>query len=259
MSIMAFQYKVVPEAPILVAYNRDEHIERQSQAPKIQSGRPRVICGIDRKGGGTWFGVNQHSMFCCCLNRYKKEAPFNPRSRGLLCRELLNCLTAQDAAKMALTELETGSYAGVNFIVGDLNSAHCIYGGNKIECIDIKPGLHIFSNGNMDDPDDDLQDYCRRLITLSRLDTSVAFLAVTSSAFSRKAEFPGRKSLILDGEPYQTVSSILLSLAENRHQAILQYAPGNPGDVNFDDLSALLRQVLSTDRSSANRKTEKNN
>ena len=77
MSIMAFQYKVVSEAPILVAYNRDEHIERQSQAPKIQSGRPRVICGIDRKSGGTWFGINQHSMFCCCLNRFKKEVPFS--------------------------------------------------------------------------------------------------------------------------------------------------------------------------------------
>lgn len=258
MTIMAFQYKVVSEAPILVAYNRDEHIERQSQAPKIQSGRPRVICGIDRKSGGTWFGVNQHSMFCCCLNRFKKDVPFSPRSRGLLCRELLNCHSAQEAAQMAMSELDSGSYAGVNYVVGDMHSAHCIYGGNKIECIDINPGLHIFSNGNMDDPYDELQDYCRRQLTLSRLDTSVAFLAVSSRTFSRKAEFPGRKSLVLEGDTYQTVSSILLSLTSSKHGAILQYAPGNPGDVNYDDHSALLRQVLSTDRSSSKSQNNEN-
>lgn len=250
MSIMAFQYKVVAEAPILAVYNRNERLDRLSQAPKIQSGRPRVICGIDRKSGGTWFGVNQHSMFVCCLNRTKREAPYSPRSRGLLCRELLNCRTAADAAQMAATELASGVYAGVNYICGDMHSAHCIYGGNRIEIIDIKPGLHIFSNGNMDDYNDELQEFCRRQLTLSRLDTSVAFLAVASRTFSRKAEFPGRKSLIEEGEEFGTVSSALLSLPATKHGAILQYAPGNPGDVNFDDHSALLRQVLSTDRNS---------
>ncbi len=250
MSIMAFQYKMVEDAPILCAFNREERYDRASQAPKIQSGRPRVICGIDRKSGGTWFGINQHSMFCCCIARLKREQPYSPRSRGLLCRELLNCRTAEEAAQMAAQELATGIYAGANYICGDLNSAHCIYGGNRIEIIDIKPGLHIFSTGNMDDYNDDRQEFCRRQLTLQRLDSSVAFLAVTSRTFSRKAEAPGRRSLVVEGEEYGTVSSLLLSLPATKHGAILQYAPGNPAEVNYDDHSALLRQVLSTDRNS---------
>ncbi len=253
MSIMAFEYKVVASAPILVAFNREERYDRASQAPKIQSGRPRVICGIDRKSGGTWFGINQHSMFCCCIDRIKRDIPYSPRSRGLLCRELLNCRNASDAAQMAAAELASGVYAGVNYICGDMQSAHCIYGGNRIEIIDIQPGLHMFSNGNMDDYNDERQEFCRRQLTLSRLDTSVAFLAVSSRAFSKKAEAPGRKSLIEVGTEYGTVSSILLSLPSSKHGAILQYAPGNPSEVNYDDHSALLRQVLSTDRSNANR------
>ena len=48
-----------------------------------------------------------------------------------------------------------------------------------------------------------------------------------------------------------TISSILLSLAKKNQKSIMQYAPGQPGEKAFEDVSALLRQVLSTDRASA--------
>ncbi|MDO5114402.1 MAG: NRDE family protein, partial [Planctomycetia bacterium] len=82
MSIMAFQYKVATDSPILVAYNREERPDRPSQAPRIQSGCPRIICGIDRKAGGTWFGINQHGMFACAMNRTRRDSSYSPRSRG---------------------------------------------------------------------------------------------------------------------------------------------------------------------------------
>ena len=58
--------------------------------------------------------------------------------------------------------------------------------------------------------------------------------------------------VILD-EEYGTVSSTLLSLPRKIQQAIMQYSPGPPCDHPYDDLSALLRQVLSADRSRKNR------
>ena len=97
MGILAIQYQTVDETPILIAMNREENPARAAQPPRIQSGRPRIVCGIDKKSGGTWAGVNQHGMFVAVVNAPKRSVPFDPRSRGLLCKELLFCRTAEEA------------------------------------------------------------------------------------------------------------------------------------------------------------------
>ena len=53
MGILAIQYQTLVDAPILIALNREEELSRQSLPPRIQSGRPRVVCVLDRKTGGT--------------------------------------------------------------------------------------------------------------------------------------------------------------------------------------------------------------
>ena len=45
MCILAIQYQLVPDSPILVAANREEFYDRPSQPPSIQSGKPRILCG----------------------------------------------------------------------------------------------------------------------------------------------------------------------------------------------------------------------
>ena len=84
MCLLAVQYRLVPESPILVAANREEYFDRSSLAPSIQSGKPRVLCGIDQKAGGTWLGVNQNGLFVGLCNRATTMPLFGQRSRGLL-------------------------------------------------------------------------------------------------------------------------------------------------------------------------------
>ena len=79
--------------------------------------------------------------------------------------------------------------------------------------------------------------------------TAVTFLAVASRVFSRKPDNEGRRGVVLTGGEFGTVSSTLLSLPRKIQHAVYQYAPGPPCDCAYDDLSALLRQVLSTERS----------
>jgi uncharacterized protein with NRDE domain len=84
MCIMAILYRSARDAPILVASNREEFFDRQSQAPRIQSGKPRVMCGIDRRAGGTWLGVNQYGLLVAVTNRTKAVAlprSFEPSQR----------------------------------------------------------------------------------------------------------------------------------------------------------------------------------
>lgn len=245
---MAILYQSTRDAPVLVASNREELLDRPTQPPRIQSGKPRVICGIDRKKGGTWLGVNQYGLFAAVTNRPKAVLPPDPRSRGLLCRDLLAQRTARAAAAHAAKELATGVYAGANYLVADAQSAHVVHGAGAVEVIDLAPGLHILSSSDVDDHNDDRQELVRRLLTLQSLDSAVTFLAVASRTFSRKPDAAGRRGVVLAGDDYGTVSSTLISLPERTQNAVFQYAPGPPSDHPYDDLSALLRQVLSADR-----------
>jgi len=249
MCMMAILYKTAKNTPVLVAANREEFFSRPTQIPKIQSGSPRVVCGIDLKAGGTWLGVNQHGLVAAVTNRPKTLVPPDPRSRGLLCRELLKMRHAAEAARHAAKELATGIYAGANYLCADANYAAVVYGGDRIEIAQLQPGLHLLSNGNLNDPDDSRHEFIRRMLTLHTLDSAVTFLAVASRAFSRKPDSSGRRSVIIAEKDYGTVSSTLLSLPAKIQQAVYHYAPGPPCDRAYDDLSALLRQVLSANRS----------
>ncbi|KKK93742.1 hypothetical protein LCGC14_2689840 [marine sediment metagenome] len=248
MCIMAILYKTARNTPILLASNREERFDRPTQIPKIQSGTPRVVCGIDRKEGGTWLGVNQHGLVATVANRKKSSVPSKPRSRGLLCRELLGVQTAKEAAEHAAAELATGAYAGANYFVADADYGAVVYGGDKIEIVELTPGLHVLGNANLNDPNDERQEYIRRMLTLHTLDSAVTFLAVVSRAFARRPDKSGRRGVVVTGAEFGTVSSTLLSLSDRIQHAVFQYAPGPPCDKSYDDLSALLRQVLSTDR-----------
>lgn len=254
MCILAIQYKKTENAPILLAANREEYYERPSQAPRIQSGKPRVICGIDRKSGGTWFGVNQHGLVVTVVNRPLRVAPSEPRSRGLLCRELLGLESAEQAAECAVRELKTGCYEGALFLCADPKSAAVVHGENEVYADELRPGLHILTKEGLNARHDDRQEFVRRQLTLQKLNSAVTFLAVASRAFSRPCDEEGRHGTVIHQGEFGTVSSILLSLTGRVQNSILQYAPGSPADINYDDYSALLRQVLSTGKEKAKKK-----
>ncbi len=254
MGILAIQYQLLADAPLLIAFNREERYSRQSLPVKIQSGRPRVVCGVDRKSGGTWGGVNQHGMFVAAINAPKRAVPYDPRSRGVLCKELLSCATAEEAIVRAERELLTGNYAGVNFLCVDRHSGGVVYGGMDVGVEMLTPGLHMLTGNRLDDHEDQRQEYVRRSLTLHRIDSAVTFFAAASVAFSRKPDAQGKHGVVVIEPGFGTVSSMMVSLTERSQKSVMQFANGVPGDVPYDDVSALLRQVLSTDRASQKKK-----
>ena len=191
MCTMAILYRVARGTPILVAANREERFDRPTQYPKIQSGSPRVVCGIDRQSGGTWLGVNQFGLLCAVTNRPKANVSPELRSRGLLCRDLLELRTAKEAAAYAAKELTSGAYAGANYLCADGRYAAVVHGGNKVEIVELTPGLHVITTGNIDDPKDERHEFVRRMLTLHTLDSAVTFLAVASRVFSRRPDSEG--------------------------------------------------------------------
>jgi len=248
MGIIAVYYKKLSDAPLLIALNREEDPERPFLPPKIQSGRPRVVCGVDQASTGTWAGVNQHGLFAAVVNCHKRVLPDEPRSRGLLCRELLGCQNAEEALDMAQRELMTGCYAGGNFVCVDRTSGGVVHGSDDIDVVKFTPGLHILSENRVDDINDYRQEFVRRLLTLQRIDSAISFFAIASRAFSSNPDASGKMGILVRRPNKRTVSSMLVSLMEKTQRSVMQFAPGAPDMCPYEDVSALLRQVLSTDR-----------
>ena len=245
MCILAIQYKLVSDTPILVAANREESYERPSAPPAIQSGKPRVLCGVDQKAGGTWLGVNQHGLVVAACNRPKLLPPLRPRSRGVLCRELLRSGSARRAVDMALDELSSGNYEGVNFVIADAETGWVVHGGDDYEAVRLAEGLSIIGNGDVNDMHDERVKLAHRLLTLQTLDSPVKFLAVASKAFARPASAPGRAGMVIRERERGTVSSTLLALGRKPRDAIYQYTDGPPDRTKYEDYSPLLRDILS--------------
>jgi len=245
MCLLAIQYRLVPESPILVAANREEYYDRPGQPPSIQSGKPRVLCGIDQQAGGTWLGVNQHGLFVAACNRIRLMPPIAPRSRGTLCRELLRAGSAREAIDLALEELSTSRYDGVNYVIADAESGWVVHGCDDAEVVELQEGLSIVSNGDVNDPRDERVRMAQRLLTLQTLDSPVKFLAVASKVFARAPSPPGRPSMVIRNKNRGTVSSTLISLGKKPRDAIFQFADGPPDRNKFEDYSPLLRDILS--------------
>ncbi len=245
MSLLAIVYHLVPDAPILIAYNRDEMRERSCPTPSIQSGKPRVLASIDPGTNGTCLGINQNGMFAGLVRRKKQELPNNPQSRGALCREMLKCTTARAAVDLCLEELHTGQYEGANFLVADSDGAWVVHSGDDTDVVELERGMSIVGENDVDDPRDERVNMARRLLTLQTLDTPVKFLAVASKVFARSPNTPGRPSMVMRNGDFGTVSSTLISLGKKPRDAIYQYSNGAPDRAKFEDYSPLLRDILS--------------
>jgi hypothetical protein len=245
MCILAIQYKLVPESPILVAANREEYYDRLSSVPSIQSGKPRILCGLDQQAGGTWLGVNQNGMFVAGSNRPKAMTAIAPRSRGVLCRDLLRCGSARQAVDQAMDELSTGKYDGANYVIADAESAWVVHGADEPNVSELDEGLSVIANGDVNDIRDERVQLAFRLLTLQTLDSPVKFLAVASKVFARSPAPLGRPSMIVRGRDRGTVSSTLLSLGKKPRDAIYQFANGPPDQAKYEDYSPMLRDILS--------------
>ena len=104
--------------------------------------------------GGTWLGINEYGVIVAVTNRRKSLLPAMPRSRGLLVRELLTSRSAIAAADRATRELDGNKYAGCNLLCVDSERAVVIQAGDWLRVRPLPTGLHVLSNGDVNDEGD---------------------------------------------------------------------------------------------------------
>jgi uncharacterized protein with NRDE domain len=169
MCTLAAFVRVTPEVPLLVAANRDEFLQRPSAEPAMIACDPWVFAGQDLIAGGTWFGVNEHGMVVGLLNRRRtQDVDPSLRSRGLLCLEILQTRSPEEAVRR-LRALSGDAYNGFNMLIADADAAFVATNPTGTLTVDPLPaGVHLLTNLALNDPT------CPRIAKSSQL-----FRAVT--------------------------------------------------------------------------------
>lgn len=244
MCFLAVQLGAVPGAPVLLAFNREEYFARPSRPPRVAAGPPPMLGGLDERAGGTWLGVNRHGLIVAVTNRLKSELPANPRSRGLLCRDLLTAASIDEAVERAVDELEQDRYAGANYILLSRRSGAVIHAGDRLEVKHLTGKLHLITNGDLDDPGDQRIHYARELFDHKSLESVPQFMATARFVCSRRARDPAEPTIVFEAEDRGTVSSTLIALADDPAKSHYLHAAGPPDRQPYDDYSQLLRDLL---------------
>jgi uncharacterized protein with NRDE domain len=143
-------FQVVPEAPLIVAANRDERYDRPAEVMTVLSEHdPRILGGRDLLAGGTWLAVNEHGLVAGLTNQPSAEGR-DPakRTRGELPLLFARCSDAVEAVETAGRKLNPGEYNPCWMLVGDRHSLLSVglTGGGEPEIEQLGPGLHILEN-----------------------------------------------------------------------------------------------------------------
>lgn len=149
MCTIAFLVGVIPEAPLVLAANRDELYERPTRPPERLG--QNIAGGVDVLSGGTWLAVRRDGRFAAVTNqRALVTPPPGLRSRGLAVKELA---LAEDPDAY-VRELDETRYASMNLAWGDARGVSLAYlrqQGSR-EIVRLPPGVHVLCNDKLGAP-----------------------------------------------------------------------------------------------------------
>jgi uncharacterized protein with NRDE domain len=234
------------DCPVLVAANREESYARPGTPPELWPGDTPFVAGRDPQAGGTWLGVNSHGVLAAVTNRAKRP-PAAPRSRGLLCRDLLACRTAREAHDRALAELAQHPYAGCNVLAIDTRDGYVLHADDVLQSIPLLQGIHIVTSRDLNDTSDHriahAIDQLARLNTLNTITLPACFERLP--ALLRDHGGPDHPPICLHAGDRGTVSSAIVALARRPHASRWLHAQGPPCAAPFEDYSHLLASLPS--------------
>ncbi|HEX9660909.1 MAG TPA: NRDE family protein [Candidatus Binatia bacterium] len=148
MCTLALFLNVFDRYPLLVAANRDERYDRPSTAPGLIAADPKIIAGKDLRAGGTWLGINEYGLLVGILNRRANGATLihaNPRSRGLLCMDLLALRSVAEAREFLCRHEE--NYNPFTVVYVDPEGAGVAFNDKgSITMRGLNAGLLVFSS-----------------------------------------------------------------------------------------------------------------
>src|ERR1700679_171007 len=119
--LLVMAFGLDPEAPLVVAANRDERLDRPATSMTVlRASDPRILGGRDERAGGTWLAVNEFGLVAGLTNRPVPDG-IDPakRTRGELPVLLASHRSAAEAVDDFLRRISPSDYNPAWFLVGD--------------------------------------------------------------------------------------------------------------------------------------------
>lgn len=145
MCLVVLAFRVVPDAPLVLAANRDEYFARPaSNAAWWRHDGVDVFGGRDLEKGGTWLGVTRRGRVAVVTNvRDVAAAREGELSRGFLTRSAL-------VSPALPPEIDRARFPSFNLLVGEGDALHYLRDDGAPTLVE--PGLHGLSNHRLDTP-----------------------------------------------------------------------------------------------------------
>src|SRR5215472_5963361 len=150
MCLLIAMSGVVADAPLIVAANRDERLDRPAVPMTVlRDHGPRILGGRDVLAGGTWLAVNEHGVVAGLTNQPSVNGRDpSKRSRGELPLAFAGYATAAEAVAAVPETLNAADYNPCWMLVGDRSALFFvgIAGHGKPEVEELGPGLYVLEN-----------------------------------------------------------------------------------------------------------------
>ncbi len=243
MCLLAIYCRAFPDVPLLIAANREEFYVRGGEPPRILEGPCRTLAGVDPVAGGTWLGVNDHGLVVAVTNRPQLHAPAQPRSRGLLARDLLlACSSARTAEQRAREELHPGRYQGCNLFCADGERAVVLQFADDLRVEPLTPGLHVVANSDVDDAGDHRVAFSLKWLGPQKYTNATDCLALLQMLCGKRGD-NGEPAICFNGIDRGTVSSTIIAIHPSLAESVYLHAQGPPDRTPYGDYSGLLREL----------------
>ena len=253
MCTILIAWRCVPGAPLLIAANRDELLDRPSApAGVLAEGPPRIAGGRDLLAGGTWMAVAEDGRVAAVTNRHVGERDPSRRSRGELPLEVL---TSNDPVAF-LDGLAAENYNPANVLLSSPDLVivrHLVAGGDGPHWLG--PGTHVLTTVDVDDAESPKVQRLGSMLSaavahvadgLAALEQMEALLADHGPDGAR-----GLDAACVHQDRYGTRSSSSV-LVDDAGRVTYRVAEGTPCVTPFVDVSELL---YATGTSSAGRRS----
>jgi uncharacterized protein with NRDE domain len=256
MCTLALYLRQFEDFPLVIAANRDEHFSRPSAAPRIISDDPVILAGKDLVAGGTWLGVNAHGLSAGIVNRSAKpgRSIAAPRSRGLLCLDMLKEKNAAQAEEL-LRRQDPSQYQPFVLLVADAGAAFAGFNSeSEVRTVALDAGIHVFGNRSFSGDDRGKLKHAHDLFStagealraqlqgsMANLDTAVSVLrkALSDHAPANHSHEPKDAICVHGNSDYGTVSSSIIFQSRGGKRFHFYHAAGAPCRAAFEAVEPL--------------------
>jgi len=245
MCLLVVLFKVHPDAPLVVAANRDEFLARPATAMTVlQKSGPRILGGRDEVAGGTWLAVNERGVFAGLTNKPQGRDP-GKRSRGELPLALAKHPNAEAAAAHFLHTYRPLDFNPAWILAGDAWSLYYIdiSSGERPGVRVLEPGVHVLENRPLGEASPKVERARKALEGVESLrgeELPKGLAKILSDheipPEASSAQYPETQAACVHAGPYGTRSSNILLVRESGAPS-LSFANGTPCTHPFRDAS----------------------